>query len=492
MFDPFTRFMKWRRASSDVHRTAHQSSVFSEDVGNPESPPAAGGLTAPVAALGIRAITSGAERARGLALASESRTAAALTARAEREARQTHRAQWLGRPVIEARLGAAARYDLAHVRLGHLASWMPAAAPLLISAVMVLSDPSVVYSTARRIMDVPEGLPLWAVWNPDILVSLSMAVGLSVVLVTLAIVLGKALATVLFRRALLAHAQEFPELVITERAMPLPAAVVVAALTLPVLAGAVVFLNTIVHQRFSSGVTAAFAGVDSAHGAVTAYITVLPLVVVLLEIVAHHPSFVHARKAHRWSRGFRGLERRDRHRDDRGARRMQRTQRAATSAWVEVADVLLAISLRAAHEYTRAAVEVAAVPAAPVAEFIGVRNPDSLGGVAADVAPVIDVSGRIATGFLTTPVVSNRVARAAAAYRELEAARALPSISALWADARRAAAIAPMQGDRHGLHALASEEMTMASDSRHAVVATPGTPVFDISSTTTDRADGAA
>lgn len=412
--------------------------------------------TAPRTAHANRTVAAGRARTKHSAKRTLRRSERAAQRRTARESFQKRREEYLAHPRHATRLEHALDFDVRSAAIGFLTSWVSGVAVLFIAIVMLLNDPPFVYDTLRTVLNVGTGTPLWAVWVPAVLAALGTAAGLTIMLLTLAHLLGKAFAMLLFRGALLKRDQEFPEVRYSANVLPIWAVSFIALLGVGALFGAVAFLHQIAEERFAGGAAAAFGGSSAASTAITFFITALPIAVVILETIANHPVFAHARKTATWSLRFRVQERMDTRRDERLSKRQLHDLQRARRGVADLADMLEDVALRAQHEYVAGAMETGLVDATPVAKAQGLdldsseQAPATPSGQvhAVETArsdqklpmPILDLSGQIKTGYLTTNVISNRVVLAIRAYRSVEEQGDLQPISTIWNTARKGAA----------------------------------------------------
>lgn len=454
------------RSPEAVHATAHAAHTVAGDLDR-SADRVEGADTAPsLAALGIRALATARSRTRRRA-ARLSRTAAIAAGSRQRQLdHRDRREQRLLHPRTAERLGHAVDHDVRSARIGYLASWLPGLVVVAVAIGMVANDPPFVAATLRRTFDIPESTPLWAVWDPNVLVSLAAAVIVTVMLLGGAHLLGKAGASLLFRGPLLRHPQRYREVVLADGVLPVGRSIAILGLGGAVLGFFVWFLHTIAEERFTGGITAAFSG-QSGMGvetAVTLFVTWLPVAVVVLEVIANHPVFAHAREAAKWSRRLRLVERIDTWRDSRLARRAGKALRRARIAMANLADMIGDVALRTQAEFIEAALVTGKLDAGVIGREFGIGSGSAHGtaGEQQQPHPRIDLSGRVHAGVVSTPIVSNRVSEAIAAFRSVDEAPEVEPIAKLWSAARDAArrtAGGDEQGEAsaenaslHGLH----------------------------------------
>ncbi|GIG20648.1 hypothetical protein Cch01nite_13720 [Cellulomonas chitinilytica] len=432
------------RSPARVHATTHAEHTVAGDLDRAAERTEGSSTDAVLAALATRALASSRARTGRRARRASRAATRAAGRRQVRIDHQRRRAQHLRHPRTAERLAHALDHDVRSTRIGYLTSWLPGFVVLAVAAGMIANDPPFVAATLRRTFDIPDGTPLWAVQDPNVLVSLAAAVIITVLLLGGAHLLGKAYASLLFRGPLLRPPGRYREAAVAHEVLPAGRSAVIAALGSAVMAFFVWFLHTIAEERFTGGIAAAFSGQDGmrVETAVTMFVTCLPVAVVVLEVIANHPVFVHTRKAARWSLVLRLTERRDIRRDERLARRAAASRRRARIAMADLGDMIADVTLRAQAEHIEGAVRTGKLDISTVAEALGVSVPDGRDLDERDAVPTprIDVTGRVRTGELLTPIVSNRVVEAIAAFRAVDEADEVAPIARLWAAERDAAA----------------------------------------------------
>ncbi len=423
-----------------IHATSLATHMVAGDLDRSAERVESADTKAAIAALGVRALATARSRTRRRT-AHVSRTAAIAVRRRTRQLNHLdRRQQYLLHPRTVERFVHAVDHDMRSARIGYLASWLPGFVVLAVAVGMVANDPPFVAATLRRTFDIPDSTPLLAVWDPNVLVALAAAVIVTVMLLGGAHLLGKAGASLLFRGPLLRYPERYREAVLAHEALPPTLAGVIFAMGSVILVAFVTFLHTIAEERFTGGITAAFSG-QSGMGvekAVTWFVTLLPVAVVILEVIANHPVFAHSRKAAKWSLRLRIAERIDIRRSARLAHRADKALRRARIAMADLADMLGDVALRAQAEFIEAALVTGKLDTDVIAaEFgIGSKNGHTADGEELLPEPKIDLSGRIHAGVVTSPVVTNRVAEAITAFRNVNGAPEVESIAKLWRTAR--------------------------------------------------------
>lgn len=437
-----------------VHATTYATHVIAGDLDRTTAVVEGASTTPALTALGIRSLATARSRTHRRAGSVSRSSAHAAQTQQRRLDGHARREQHLSHPRTAERHAHALDHDMRSTRIAYLAPWLLGFVLTVARVGMIANDPSFVAVTLRRNFDIPDSTALWAVWDPNVLVSLAAAVVVTVMLLGGAHVLGKAFASLLFNSPLLRERGRYPEAELANKLLPRGQAITIAIIGSVVLGFFIWFLHKIAHERFTGGITAALSG---QHGsgveeAVTAFITVLPLAVVALEVVANHPVFAHVRKAARWSLQLRVTEWADIRRDDRLARRGRVALRRARLAMADLADMTGDVALRAQAEYTEGALVTGKLDATDVATELGIdTKPGTSTGDDTDdekkpPLPRIDLSGKVRTGVFTTPVVSNRVAEAIAAYRMIAETEEIASIAKVWTSARESA-IRRVEGD---------------------------------------------
>ncbi|KQQ07573.1 hypothetical protein [Rathayibacter sp. Leaf296] len=454
----------------DATRRAEPS--FAHDIERTAAPTTGPDTTASQGGLAIRTLATARSRTKRRADRASRRAHRAARARQKQANGVEDTTRVLEHPRESARLVEALDHDVRGASIAYLVSSVPGMVVAGLAGAMILNDPPFVMSTVRTALDLPTSVPLWHIGNPDVLVSLASAVSITLVLLGAARLIGASVASAVFLGPLLGDETSFPEARRSRAVLPRGRTLLMAAIGTVVLAGAVLLLHILAEQRFAGGVAAVFSGSDATTTALASYVTWLPVVVVLLEIVAHHPVFVHTRRAARWSVGFRMREARDVRRDRRRASRAASALRSARLSMAVLGDMLGDVGLRSQSEYLDASIGTGRVSAHSVARLLGVttataENADSTEGAQAEGAeaedtvvreslPPLDLSGRIHAGWITTSPVSNRVLEAIHAYRVVAEAESLPSAAELWKKARASARTA---ADRSRLDAPASDDI---------------------------------
>ncbi|KQQ06279.1 MULTISPECIES: hypothetical protein [unclassified Rathayibacter] len=414
-------------------------------------------MPAPLAALGLRALVSARSRGRRRATSLAESSRAVVRAEQDRRSRVAALRAGITSTHYRARYEQALDADRRHASVAHLTSWIPGWAAYLIAAAMLLSDPLFLLTTMRTIFDVSESQ--WLPTDVNVVLAYAMALGVPAIVLLSAHLAGRAFAALLFRGVLAKRPAEFPEARRSEQVLPVRLVLALGALGLVLLIATTVLLYQLAHERFSGGVAGIISGTgpSAAAGAVTAYITALPLAVLVVETVAAAPSFAHARHAARWSRQARRLERRTIRRDERDLARSRRLLAVADTAAAQLSDMIADVTARAQSEVIEAEIESGLADSDPVARSLGMAGPGrepavpqrsgadgsaaadedaakALAGVQQPTAPAVDVtevsigvgraaidtSGRIRTGVQDV-AVDNLVAQAFALYRAVSA-----------------------------------------------------------------------
>ncbi|QHC57508.1 hypothetical protein [Rathayibacter sp. VKM Ac-2760] len=483
-----------------INATVSADQTLTGDIERTVPPVEGANVSAASAALGLRTMATARTRA-GRSAAQASRKAEswrkAVQIRSDFNDRVDRK---LKHPRTATRLSDALQYDVRSAGVAYLASWLPGIVVVGLALVMVSNDPPFVAATIRRALDIPESTPLWDVANPDILVTLASAAGITLILLGVAHLLGKSIASVLFLDPLLARQDDFPEAVRAREVLPRGRALIVVGAGAAVMTGAVLFLHTIAEQRFEGGIMAAFTGSSTTSAAITAYVTWLPVALVFLEVIASHPIFHHARKAARWSLGFRLTEAHDVRRDRRLARKVATVGRRARIGIARLGDMLGDVTLRSQGEVIEAALRTGKVSVADVATVLGVGATATSTDPSTSTDPKIDLTGTVNTGLQKTAVVSNRAAEAMASFLSVNAIKDLAGVATLWTDAREAATPSDFTlrsnfgASAHEGDGVNDEDgnssLTQETDAREPAI--PDLPRTSTTKTTTDTADAAA
>lgn len=325
------------------------------------------------------------------------------------------------------RLAEVAKLDRSHALSGKLFAFLPVALIYIVAAGMALNDPLMILGTIRKAFDVPESVGLFELSNPDVVISISSAVVVFGSMLGLALAGGKAIATVLFRRPLITA--EFPEAIESKKLMPARAMwLLLGVFGMPIMIGLMLLLHELAQARFQGDVEAVFTGASGVNQALTWFITLMPLLVIGLEVWASVPALAHARQVARWSSKSRFTERSDIVRHQWQLRRESRAIRLADLAVIKVSDVLADVSLRALHEVTESAITTGKVSLADIAKTLRGKPSQN------DSKLELDLSGRPTNSYLQgLPVVSQSVANVLTQYVELRDHK-VPTRSQLAAD----------------------------------------------------------
>lgn len=436
------------RSQGSINATVPASGTLGGDLQNtaPQDPQA--DTIGPVAGLSARTTASARARTRRGAKRLTRRSEQTKQVIARREQHHEARAHRLGKPGVIDELGEVVDHAGRRARIAFLGSWISTLVIAGVPMVMVLNDPAFVLSTMRRLLDIPDSTPIWAVWDPSVAVSLAVSAGTTLLLLATAFVAGKAAAHLLFRGAFM-HGPANEEMRIAVKALPKRVAVVLLAAAAVVLGAMVVFLHGIAESRFSGGAVAAFQSDADRHASalVSWFITLLPVAVVVIEFLASHPTFEHARKTGRAAIRFDVAEAIDCLRDDAAARRQARALRRAATAEADLREMTLDVELRAKFEVVSAAIQTGRISAEAVGRTLGVRateHPMGADGQTIEAGqPPTDAEGPqrrprgIDVGSFAIAVVGARVD---AAYRAFdEASKQTGSVREVWVQARTAA-----------------------------------------------------
>lgn len=370
------------------------------------------------------------------------RTASALigeveTLRERRTGFEEQRRQELTTSRSRHRLHAAEEFDKGSSATGFLGAWVPSIILIALPIAMVGNDPGFVYSTIREVLDVPVTTSFLDVSDPKIIVSLAAAVVVTATLLGAAYTGGKALGMLLFDGPLLRRADDHPEAVRSREVLGRRGALVVAILSLVVLTAFTGFLHTIASARLMRSVTATFGGASEVAATLVWLITLLPWVVLVFDILASAPQLAHARKAARWSRGFRWRERFDLLRDRALLRRERAVWREAHESMLTLTETIRDVGRRSLAEIAEASITTGHLDLTPVAEAMTATPNGDGPGLAPQRELPLDLSGSHSNPFLPgVGVVSNHVADVINRWHALPAPPVRPPLADFWAALR--------------------------------------------------------
>lgn len=242
-----------------------------------------------------------------------------------------------------------------HDRLTALAGHMSAVIPVgLVTALIItmgVNDPGFVYNLLRTALDVPDSAAIFDFGQRQNLVALAGAVALFLGILGSVSAVGRTIASILFlprlaRSGDTAAVEALNRFSIRQRTViALGPALVLGALTFA--------LHTYAATQFESPI-ARVMGTDGARTALVWTITMLPVIVLILEVVAAAPPLKHARQVARWAWFFAMRQRIAIRREQRLLKRFRRSWNALGDAVSRALDRLGDTALRAAHEYVDA------------------------------------------------------------------------------------------------------------------------------------------
>lgn len=360
------------------------------------------------------------------------------------------------------RLRVALDHDVRSARIGFLTSWISHTLVLLLIAAMLINDPLMLHSIARRAFDAPVDGSILDFSEVGNIIAAAAAIGVSSILVAVTKTGGRALATVVFTRDLLKHPRNYPEATRTRRELSVISICVILATCVIVLIATLVVLWTMAGARMGGVSASLLTGGPAVANALKFYITALPVGILLFEFVASAPQFEHARQASTWSRQFRRREQRE----IRAAQVVQRilTTRKNHIDRVKVAmdETISAVELRANSEIVDAALNTKAVtpPRAAAKYSLEPSSPENKTPRAHTPAPAsspepaqsaellteqfpVGSSGSLWTGLRAATVISPTVAASLNSWHSLPQTPTADAVRAGWVKLREDASTIP-------------------------------------------------
>lgn len=286
------------------------------------------------------------------------------------------------------RLLVVTDHDRRSTLLGDLTAFVPGFVTTALIVVMAVNDPGVVYLTLRGLLDVPTSVGTFDMRNVSVLIALTAAAGIALAVVAAVLWGAHSIVALLYWRRLDA-AGRYPGVEESVAQVGRPQLILNVVTSLIALAGAMALLHLFSTARFG-GLLDDIKSIDGsgseAGHAVIWQITLLPLLLLLVEVVNLSPPMKHRRDAARWSRWLRFVERWDIRADQRGARRVSQRRRKAGQRLEHVQDLSNLGVLAGDTEITRAAIEHGGIDTAALAPMVELT--DCWGSPAADAAEV--------------------------------------------------------------------------------------------------------
>lgn len=330
-------------------------------------------LTSATEAVGLDAATEAAEvrfgiRAHASARARSKRAVQRLTSAVARvtRAQQSHarlveaRERVLESPRFTARYIEVLKHESRSAKLGHLTSWIHPIAIALIAIMMFLNDPIFVYTVVRTALDVDVAVGTFDISNTGVILALTAAAGLTIVLLFVAGMSGKAFGTVFGRSRQLKQQGAYPELERTAADLGTLRPLLIGFSGLAIFGGIVAMLWNLAHERLLPDDGLAAVSTATATS-LSLWIAALPVIVLILETIASVPAFKHAREVARWAHSARRTERIDVWRENRRLMTWRSAQGRARQQAATVENVLADVALRSADEFASGALATSAL-----------------------------------------------------------------------------------------------------------------------------------